>query len=521
MEKMEDKHSDSLGPKLVLIIIGGLILLNTLTTWYNLYNQEKGIIKLLEMSGKQLSSIVAGAAKEGMLHNDREAIQKTVETLGSQYEISAIRILNKDDIVAYSSKKDDIGKKFRKFNERAETFREVEEKSEKGSLRLLELLTPIKNEESCYSAQCHAHSKSDEILGYLQINTRLDPFDEIKNKSTIRLAIASSLCILLTAIISFLAINRFVHKPIKQLMVGVKELSNGNLSVRVPELSHDELGRLAKSFNRMASELHKAHMELVDWASTLEFRVNQKTQELERAQSQIMNVEKMASLGRLAAVVAHEINNPLASIVTYSKLIIKKLKMREVISEDCQENLKYLEAITSEAQRCGEIVSQLLSFARMKSEKFVECNLEEVVSKAIFILHHKLEMSQVEVKIEKETDVPMIFADPAQIQQALMALIINSCEAMDKGGYIKIKLSKDGDFVKIAVSDNGPGMTEDVAKKAFEPFFTTKTDGSGAGLGLSVVYSIVMRHEGKIEIDTTPQKGATFIIHLPIKLKEN
>jgi two-component system, NtrC family, sensor kinase len=519
---MKEKLKDSLGPKLVMIIVGGLIVLNGLTTWYNLYVQDKGVIKLLEMSGAQLSSTIAGAAKDGMLRNDREAIQRTVETLGSQYEISTIRIANSDGSIAYSSKKEEIGKKMEASEKSAQGVKELDSEKAGTHPRVLELLTPIKNQPECYNAACHAHKASDNILGYLQIHSRLDPFDQIKRNSAFKLAIASFLGILFTAIVAFFAVHKLVHKPVKELMSGVKEVANGNLSTRVPELSRDELGQLAKSFNRMSQELHKAHIELVDWAQTLEFRVSQKTEELERAQSQMLQIEKMASLGRLAAIVAHEINNPLASVVTYAKLILKKLKNQEEISESCKDNMRYLEAIISEAQRCGDIVSQLLSFSRQSKEEFEKSNLLQIAEKAVFLLHHKMELSQVKVEVEKSEDLPFVDGDRSQLQQALMALLINACEAMEKGGggLVRIYFGRADNSIRMTIEDNGPGMEPEVAHKVFEPFFSTKANASAVGLGLSVVYSIVMRHNGKIRLETAPQKGAKFIIDLPISAEE-
>lgn len=519
---MKEKLKDSLGPKLMLFIVGGLIALNGLTAWYNLMVQEKGVIRLLEMSGTQLSSIVAGAANEGMLHNDRHAIQKTVETLGSQYEISSIRITNSDGMVAYSSIKDDIGRSIAVSQKPTQSIREFAASKDSPKGRVLEMITPIKNQPDCYGSPCHAHKATDQVLGYLQIESRLDPFDQIRRVSAFRLGVASFLGILFTAAVVFFAVHKLVHKPVKELMTGVREIANGNLSTRVPELNRDELGQLAKSFNRMSQELHKAHMELVDWAQTLEFRVSQKTEELERAQAQMLQVEKMASLGRLAAIVAHEINNPLASVVTYAKLIVKKLKAREEITDECRDNVRYLEAIISEAQRCGEIVSQLLSFSRHRQEDFERCSLVQIAEKSIFLLHHKMELSLVKVFVEKGDDLMIVDGDKSQLQQALMALLINACEAMEKGGggQVKIGFSRSEGSIRMTVEDNGPGMEHEVAQKVFEPFFSTKSSQSAVGLGLSVVYSIVMRHNGKIRLETAPTKGAKFMIDLPVPAEE-
>lgn len=518
---MKDDIKDSLGPKLVLLIAGVLVALATVVTWYNWHLQEKGVIELMETSGAGLSSITASSLKQCMLGEKRDDVQNAVELLGARHEVSAIRILNQDGFITYASNREEIGKKLAPYSKQAQRVKKLERAGRDDATRVLEQFYPIENTPQCYNASCHAHKPAETLLGQLQIEFSLDPFDQVMKRSVLKVAIASSLGILLTAVFVFLALNKFVRKPVWELMAGVREISNGNLSTRVPEFSRDELGQLTRSFNRMAQELHKAHVELVDWAQTLEFRVSRKTEELERAQSQILQVEKMASLGRLAAVVAHEINNPLASVVTYAKLVTRKLKPQTSASDDYRDHLKYLDAIVSEAQRCGDIVSQLLSFVNKKQEKFEACDLTQIAEKAVFLLHYKMDVCQVKTEIEKTGDIPLINGDSSQIQQALMALLINACEAMEtSGGLVRISLSRIDDFVRISIKDNGPGMEPDVAKKVFEPFFTTKSGASGVGLGLSVVYSIVMRHNGRIRLDTRPQKGAEFVIDLPVTAEE-
>jgi len=310
-------------------------------------------------------------------------------------------------------------------------------------------------------------------------------------------------------------VHRMVHVPVRKLIRETRRLAGGDLSARVPEISRDELGVLARTFNRMARDLEGARTELLEWGRTLEARVREKTQELEHARDQILQVEKMASLGKLAAVVAHEINNPLSSVVTYARILVRRLRNQE-LTDECRENLEYLESIASEATRCGEIVAQLLAFARRRGGEFGATNVNDVVEKALFLVHHKLELSNVRPETSLDPALPEISADASQIQQALMALLINACQAMETtGGEVRIATAARDGGIEIVVEDTGPGMAPDVARHAFEPFFTTKEGGGGVGLGLSVVYGIVERHGGRIDLETSPGKGCRFTLWFP------
>ncbi len=328
--------------------------------------------------------------------------------------------------------------------------------------------------------------------------------------------LASLVGILAVLGITVAGVQRMVHRPVQKLIGETDKLGHGDLSARVPEMTSDELGTLAKTFNRMAHDLEAAHSELLGWAQTLEHRVEEKTSELERAQEKFVQVERMASLGRLAAVVAHEINNPLSSVVTYAKILVRRLQSKE-LDDECRENLEYLESIAAEASRCGEIVAQLLSFARRGGGEFTAIDINQVVDRAVFLTKHKLELAEVTCELELEEDMPTVWADSGQIQQALMALLINAGEAVERGGRVLVQTVSCVEGVEIAVEDDGPGMEPDVARRVFEPFFTTKDGSSGVGLGLSVVYGIMERHGGSVELTTAPGKGCRFALVLPIK----
>lgn len=519
------KILESVAGKLVMLVVASLVGFFGLATWYNLRVQEQASTHLLVLNGAQLADVVARAIREAMLRNDRAAIDATIETLSGQREIERIRIIDKEGKVAYSSAKNEIGTIIDTKQEQCVTCHvqptpptslstsEMVRRTSLGGHRVLGITHVIPNAQDCAGASCHVHPTSQRLLGVLDVALRLEPYEEARRRNAIQLLVASLLGILLASVLSVVAVRRMVHTPVRAMIKSAKALAHGDHSVRVPELTRDELGVLAHTFNLMSRDLERAHSELLEWAQTLENRVDQKTAELERAQEQILQVEKLASLGRLAAVVAHEINNPLSSVVTYAKILLRRLAAKEA-TQECAQSAQYLESIASEASRCGEIVASLLSFARQHGGEFQPVNLASVVEKSVFLVNHKLEMSSVSV-VQELADLPALQADAGQLQQALMALLINACEAMERGGTITLRTRAWEKGQVLVVEDTGPGMAPDVADKAFEPFFTTKSATSGVGLGLSVVYGIVRRHGGTIDLKTEPGKGCRFTITLP------
>ena len=256
-------------------------------------------------------------------------------------------------------------------------------------------------------------------------------------------------------------------------------------------------------------ELDRNRAELAEWSRTLERRVAEKTEELQDAHEKMLVVEKMASLGKLAATVAHEINNPLAGIGTYARLL-RKAKGHNPRAE------RALAMIEEEAKRCGRIVRNLLLFSRDQGACFSEVKLAEIIDRDVMLVHHAADLGEVEIVIDIPEDLPPIHADRGQLQQLLLVLVMNAIEAMPNGGTLTIRARRepDGEIV-LTVADTGCGIPPEQRAAVFEPFFTTKEEGRGVGLGLAVAYGIVERHGGRIELESEVDRGTTFTIHLP------
>jgi two-component system NtrC family sensor kinase len=272
----------------------------------------------------------------------------------------------------------------------------------------------------------------------------------------------------------------------------------------------DEVGQLAQSFNQMTENLKLANEHLIQWGKTLEKRVEERTQELKGMQDFLVQSEKLASLGKMAAGVAHEINNPLTSILINTHLMLEKL-------DKSHEFYESLSLIADETSRCTQIVKGLLEFSRQNPPQKVFTNINTLVERTSLLLENQASFQNIQVIKELDSGLPPVKLDKNKIQQVFWNLMINAAEAMSGGGTLTIKtqFSENKKEAEVLFMDTGMGIPKEIISKLFDPFFTTKT--SGAGLGLAICYGIVEQHNGKIEVGSELGKGAVFTIRLPIQ----
>ena len=226
----------------------------------------------------------------------------------------------------------------------------------------------------------------------------------------------------------------------------------------------------------------------------------------------------MASLGKLSATVAHELNNPIAGILTFSKLIQRKLQ-KKVTPEEMKYILEHLKMIETESDRCGKIINDLLIFSKKQSTEVLPHNLNSVVEESLQLIAHHLKLNNIELNKKLQPDIPKVNIDRNQIKQALLALYVNAEEAMEDGGILTVGTSYQNraKYAYLRIHDNGKGIPEEIRSQIFEPFFTTKSSVKGYGLGLPVVYGIVHNHDGEIKVKSEINKGTTISIKLPVK----
>lgn len=485
----------------------------------------------VELSAYRNSDIIKYSLYRLMLKNENAELFQTIQMIGNEPGVENIRIFNKKGEIKYSIKSSEIGQIVDMKAEACYACHTADKpiqslsRPEKTRIyrgsqgqRIMAMINPIRNSPECSNHFCHAHQAEQTILGVLDVQMSLKELDEAVRENRI-IVFSSFFGFLFLAMILFsIFLYWFIYKPVRILQEGTMRLALGNLDYRINMKREDELGILARSFNNMAENLRVAYAELKEWSNKLADRVKEKTNELEQMHRGMLQVEKMTSLGKMAASVAHELNNPIAGIVTYSKLLAKRMSKIDLESNSKEKILKDLELIRSESLRCGNIVKNLLSFARGTSANIVETNLSQIIEKGLSIIQHHLQLGQIETEVEIDLQNDQVNCDPDQMLQAFIALFINAVEAMPNGGKLSIRVQKyikDADQILIQVKDTGTGISKEVLDKIFEPFFTTKKDKSGVGLGLPVVYGIIERHHGKIWIESEVNQGTTFFILIP------
>lgn len=349
-----------------------------------------------------------------------------------------------------------------------------------------------------------------KIIGILYVGMLEKPYIDSANRLMLTFTAMALLCVIFLLVILYFSTSQII-RPLQKMVVATQEIARGDLSHKVEIKSRDELGILAASFNEMIEQLRRANEELMDWGRTLEKKVEERTRELTEMQTKLLQSEKLASLGKLAAGVAHEINNPLGAILIYSHLLLEETPK----NTPAYDNLK---KIVKETSRCKDIVKGLLEFARPKEPEMVPTDINETVDRALGILEKQALFQNIIIKKEYD-QLPRIIADPSQLQQVFMNIIINAAEAMNGQGTLTIKTSLDlnQEKIKIAFTDTGHGIRPEDMSRLFEPFFTTKEVGKGTGLGLAISYSIIQKHQGTIEVKSQVGKGSTFTIILPLR----
>ncbi len=468
------------------------------------------------MAAERMADIIFRSTRTAMLHNDRQQQYHIIQSIAAQQGVRKVRIFAKSGAIQVSTLPSEIGHQVDKRADACYACHSSSKPLEKPATqdtfriywmegeRVIGLIRPIENEPACSNAACHAHPPSQRILGVLDVVLSLQKVDEALASHERRMRAQVVFSAALMMLTGGLLIWMLVSRPIRKLIAGVNVLASGNLAYRFRLKRRDEIGALANAFDDMAGQLETANR-------TLEERIRRKTRELEATQDKLIHTEKLASLGQLAAAVAHELNNPLAGIFTYARLLEKKLQL-------AKPSLDWVHTIQRESRRCGDIVNNLLVFARKQHAEMAPAEVRTVVDRTLAVVQHKLQMHSIELVCDIP-DLPKVVCDASQIQQVLIAIIVNAIDAMSsnehKEGSLRIRAGLTGEGrLDIAVTNNGPPIPKDVLPHIFEPFFSTKQAASGVGLGLAVAYGIVKRHNGEIQVETGEE--TTFHILLPV-----
>lgn len=511
-----------------------LIIILTIYTYISITHLDGYLTRISFNNANNISDLIKKSTRYSMLLNRREDVHQIINTIGTEKGVKGIRIYNKQGTIIFSTDSSELYKNVDVTAEACIVCHNSKEPlntlSNQNKMRIftaadqrvLGLINPIRNESDCSSAYCHAHSPKIQILGVLDVMVSLSELDSIKRETAGTTIINSAVITVVIGLACGAFILLLVNVPMKKLFKGIEEVGKGNLDYKISVQSKDELGVMAVRFNEMSEKLDSAYKEIKEWSENLNVKVLEKTEELKNIYNQVLQIEKLASLGKLSATVAHELNNPLEGILTYSKLIAKKLRENFPNGENTpdgqnpQKLLTYLELISSESSRCGRIVKDLLLFSHQEDNEFSKSDLIPVIDKGITLINHHLEIHNIRLIKEYCTESLLIYCNPQKIQQALMALLINSIEAMIQGGKIIVKLNIENKFAQLRIIDEGTGISEKDLPNIFEPFYSTKEAQKGTGLGLAVVYGIITQHNGKVEVEKTSPSGTTFLVTLPL-----
>jgi len=526
---------NSVSAKLIGSLLVVMVVIFALLGYLNIRLHRQHLEAATLVSAERVSDVIKHSTTYYMLRNDREGLYHAIQTMADEPGMIKVRILDQQGRVSYSTDPKEVSHVLDKTAEacygchtqsqplarlnRPDRFRIYRNG---GGHRVLGIITPIENQPSCSNAECHAHPASQQVLGVLDTNLSLAQADAQVKTSSTRMLIYTAGAMVIIAVLSWLFVWREVGQPIRALKKGTEHLSRGELGYQIAVRSQDEVGDLAHSFNDMSLQLRAANEEIVTWAKTLEDRVDHKTRELKRAHDHVLHVEKMASIGKMAAVVAHEVNNPLSGILTYAKLLRKWVGSGQVGHEKREEAMECLELIATESRRCGDLVKNLLTLSRSAPMNITPTDLQAVIDRCLLLVRHQLELGGIHLQLNVAEDLPRVPCDPAQIEQVLIALIMNAIDAMPRGGnlWLQTLLSNDEKEIEIQVRDDGAGIAPDVLPQIFEPFLTTKESGHGVGLGLAISRGIVERHGGRIEVQSELGRGTTFTVTLPAQGNE-
>jgi len=529
----------SLSAKLNLLLLGTMVIIFALLGYLNVRLHRQHLEQITLQSAERVSDVIRHSTTDYMLRNDREGLYRSIQTMASEPGMVKIRVFDKEGRITYTTDPTELN---HVVDKRAEACYACHAQSQPlarlnrpdrfriyrnpAGARVLGIITPIENQPACSNAACHAHRADEQILGVLDTDLSLQTADVQLAESSRRMIAYTACALLLIAPLSWFFVWRIVGVPVTALRRGTERLAAGDLGYQIDVQSKDEIGELADSFNGMSRQLQSEHNENVAWTRTLEQRVEQKTRELKRAHEHALHTEKMASIGKMAAVLAHEINNPLSGILTYAKLLRKWIDREELDRQKSgseagvrryQEICDSLDLIASESRRCGDLVRNLLTFSRATPMNLQATDVNQVIDRSVRLMQHQLDLAGIQVQPQLDPALPHVLCDAAQIEQVLVALVVNAMDALPQGGNLWIisSASREDNCVRIVVRDDGTGIAPEILPHLFEPFLTTKETGRGVGLGLAISHSILERHNGSIEVQSEIGRGTTFTVTLP------
>jgi len=483
----------------------------------------------------QLSEVLIRSTRYAMLQNQPEYVHRIIQDVARQNNIAKVRIFSKEGVIIDSTYQPELGMKVDRKAEGCfhchQTDKPVQQVplSERarmfvtpGGKHMLASMEVIRNEPTCYNSACHVHSSAQSVLGVLDIVYSIDEIDSATQRSVVVIIALLLGLVGVASLLMSLLVHRLIYVPLRDLESGAKRVAEGNLDQAIPVRGDDELGQLASSFNSMTAALKESGRELREWNRTLEQKVAERTRELRQAEAETVRGEKLASVGLLAAGVAHELNNPLTGILTFSSLIRKKLPDGSPDAED-------LDLVIKETKRSAAIIRRLLDFAREKAPEKKFTDLNRLIEDTARIVESPAQLHDIRIDLDLDRTLPPIWLDANMIEQVVMNMLVNARQAIEQEGRITVRTRRAPQpmspepgatpvpMAEISIIDTGCGIAESDMKHIFDPFFSSKEVGEGTGLGLSVSHGIVRAHGGLIEVQSRVGEGSTFRVYLPLE----
>ncbi|PKK82947.1 MAG: hypothetical protein CVT49_11180 [candidate division Zixibacteria bacterium HGW-Zixibacteria-1] len=518
-----------------LVIIASMLIIGG----YLIKRQSEIYTNELEKRGQALVANLAYNAEYGVILESTTELENLIKGVARANDIIFVKILTIDGrVLAETGSESYANAKIKgKPEESALTtgrFQKTDYIAANGS-DFMELSYPVEtvrqtasreNLGSIYDYSSGENSYVREVIGEVRIGLTYSNLSREVTKSQTA-SILLTFIVVLSAIILMTAFVRIITRPIESLVEVTDQISKGDLTKTVDINRSDEIGLLAESFNRMIESLKKSQDEIEEYNRNLEEKIIERTRELEEAQTQLIQSEKMVAIGQLAAGVAHELNNPLGGILGYAQFTLEKIQNKcadNISDKDIESYKRYLRDIETQSRRCKAIVQNLLKFSRTsQTVKFDDVDVNAVVEDTLTFVEHQLMMNQITLVKNLDPSLPKIKGHPSQLQQVFTNIIINAMHASNPGSEVTLTtrfappLGEFNGTVEIAVVDSGKGIREEHLKKIFEPFFTTKDIGKGTGLGLSVSYGIIKEHGGEIRVKSKLGEETTFTVIVPVE----
>ncbi|NVO04499.1 MAG: HAMP domain-containing protein [Rhodoferax sp.] len=489
--------------------------------------RQEELLKVISTHVTQVSETIVASTRYTMLVNKRDVAEKIIDDIAKQKDIVRVRVISSDGTIIHSKKHAETGYSVEQSDEpcvqchRDKTPLTEVPDSQRWKVvdagdghRVMTVMQPIRNEPSCSSSSCHEHAPSQKVLGVVDVAYSLDEIDQSLKGYAVHFAGISLLCVLgLSTGVGFM-LQRLVYVPLNDLDGAAQRISAGELEQQVPVRSGDDFGRVAESFNTMSAALHESRLQMEDLVLSLESKVEERTRELLAARAEVAQGVKLAAIGVLASGIAHELNNPLTGVLTFTSLMRKK-------AVDGSEDAEDLDLVIRETKRCASIIKRLLDFAREKVPTSGYYQLNQVVDDTVRMVDKPAALQQVRIVRDFEEHLPDIWGDADLIKQVVMNLLVNAQQAIVGSGTVTVgtRLHQEAGqqtMVELTVTDTGCGIPAAHLERIFDPFFTSKEVGKGTGLGLSVSYGIVRTHGGRISVESSVGEGSSFHVFLPV-----